>query len=492
MLCNETAKRSITLRYPAGETRRWIKLLVDKLAEIGFVTCVAYMPGRHTADPAMQALNVAEQLVFGRVPRFWDIVEDDIPSQRPEPTDLTLALGDDCAGSDLSIWIDGMAGLAHLPRLLIGRRVPLIEIRDNAGAIVAAGVPGIEHPDVLGRALDMVLARIMTLILMALDGQKRQTPDPHSARPQRGGSPLVFGSGAVFTKILGRLAGDRVKPEHWRVAIRPLATSRDEDLPLRDLERFAWLSDDGLRYYADPVLWDEGGRTYLFVEEFDYALGRGLISYTELDDQGRACFTPRPVITRKGHLSYPLMFRHEGEIYMMPENAQEGHLPLYRASRFPEEWQELAPLIGGIGLHDATLLAYEDAWWLLANEAREGGSSWDCLCLYKSRTPLGPFEPHPGNPVLVDTRAARSAGPVFRTGAGELIRPVQNCEGGYGRALSFARIDQLGQAGFSQHLLGEPIRPRSSGISGLHSYSRSSRLEAIDMLTPRQFAKDPR
>jgi hypothetical protein len=290
-------------------------------------------------------------------------------------------------------------------------------------------------------------------------------------------------------RVIGRVAGGVMRKDHWRVGIRP-ALEPFQWIGDQHLESFTWLPDDGERYYADPMLWHERGIDFLFVEEFPYATGRGIIAYTELDEQGRPRFTPRPVIERPTHLSYPFLFRHDGEIYMAPENTIENHLPLYRAVSFPDHWEECAPLVAGIGLHDATLLAHEGAWWLIANEAREGGSSWDCLCVYRSSSPLGPFEPHPANPLLVDARLARSAGPIIAM-EGKLIRPVQNCLGGYGRFLRFSEIEMLSEHGFRQRETGRLLPRAGSRIAGVHSYGRNARFEVIDGLTTRRWAPKP-
>ena len=487
---SSVAPRSIRLRLPVGETRGWVRLLIERLAFAGYGASIIHDGSRPPIDRGIDRLLGIEARIFGSAPCLWDR-QDIPPAPLADQKSLLLALGDDVSGSDVSLWLEGEPGLARLPRRLIDGQNPRVELRDAAGHVRAAGYTGIEQPDILRRALNDGLARVVTLILMALDGHDRSPPDPSIPKTEAERSTLAFGAATLISKTRSRLAEARYRAQHWRVAIRPLAGPVDE-LPVRDYAGFHWLPDDGEHYYADPMLWEEGGRTYLMVEDFAYALGRGVLAFTELDPKGQPLFAPRPIIIRGTHLSYPLMFRHEGAIYMMPENAVGGHVPLYRARQFPEQWDELDALISRVGLHDATLLAHGGHWWLLANEAREGASSWDCLCLYQADSPLGPFVPHPGNPVLVDARMARSAGPILHDGAGGLIRPVQNCAGGYGRGLGFARIERLGTDGFAQTLLGSAPVPATPGISGVHSYSRSSRFEAIDMLTTRRFSGPPR
>jgi hypothetical protein len=412
------------------------------------------------------------------------------PPMSPGENPVRIALSGSGANADLAIVLDSEQGIVALGRCLINGHVPLVEIIDQEGHIRASGLPAIEQPEIFGRALEAFARRVATLIFMALDGLRRPNVSPEDMRESpTGRSASGFLVRTLGSKVIGRVAGSATRKDHWRVGIRP-AREPFQWTGDQHLEGFNWLPDDGERYYADPVLWHEKGRDFLFVEEFPYATGRGIIAYTELDERGRAKFTPRPVIERLTHLSYPFLFGHEGTIYMMPENAAENHLPLYRATSFPDRWEECPPLVAGIGLHDATLLAHEGAWWLLANEARNGGSSWDCLCLFRAPGPLGPFTPHPANPVLVDARLARSAGPIMMVG-NKLVRPVQNCLGGYGRFLRFTEIEMLSETGFRQRETGRLLPRAGSRIAGVHSYGRNARFEVIDALTTRRWAPKP-
>lgn len=477
----------IQLIVAEPDCRLWLGVLIGCLEEAGSLVDIEVEPQAASRTSNLERTAAIETRLYRLSHNLWKPMPADDRHRLPTVGDIPvrIALSNSGARADLSIWLDSEQGIGSLGARLINNHAPLIEIIDSGGAIRASGLPAIEEPGIFTRALDQIARRIATLILMALDGQSRLHPGPEEMRePPAGRSATGFVTRTLASKIVGRVAGDVARKDHWRVGIRP-AREPFQWQGDRHLDGFAWLPDDGERYYADPVLWHEGGRDFLFVEEFPYATARGIIAYTELDEQGRALFTPRPIIERETHLSYPFLFRHEGGIYMMPENAAENHLPLYRATAFPDRWEECAPLVAGMGLHDATLLAHEGAWWLIGNEARQGGSSWDCLCLYRAPDPFGPFEPHPANPVLVDARLARSAGPVIAMGD-KLIRPVQNCLGGYGRFLRFTEIETLSDTGFRQRETGRILPREGSPVAGVHTYGRNARFEVIDALTARR------
>lgn len=483
------AELHVVITLDQADARQWLLPLVTALVDAGHAIALRPRPSPLDRDRAMDALLGLEARLFRLDSALMAPLAPEAlpPEPAGTPPAWTLELsGDAAAGADLMLFLDGSAGIRGVARALVSGHIPFVEIRDRAGRTVASGLPAIESPDVATRAFAQFFRRLTTLVLMALDGQTREpVRPPQSDRAAVPQSPSTFLARSMLNKIANRLFGARRRRDHWRVGIRPVKGALDLD---RDtlLEGFTWLPDDGARYYADPILWTEDGRDYLFVEEFPYATSRGIISFTELDPAGRPLFTPRPIITRQTHLSYPLVFRHAGALYMMPENAAENHVPLYRAARFPDQWEEVAPLLPDIGLHDATLVEHEGRWWLLGNEAREEGSSWDCLTLFSGPSPLGPFEAHPANPVIVDARVSRPGGPMLRDGD-RLIRPVQSCLGGYGRFIRFIEVETLSPAGYRQHERGRLLAPLGGQISGIHTYSRNARFEAIDALTPRIF-----
>ncbi|MGL5446001.1 MAG: glucosamine inositolphosphorylceramide transferase family protein [Rhabdaerophilum sp.] len=486
------ARLHLQLIVAEPDCRLWLGVLITCLEEAGYSVGLKTEPQSVEKAFALQRMAWLEAKIYRLARNLWEAMPTSEPRRRQPASDIPIriALSGSSVGADLAIWLDSEQGIGQLGASLLNGHVPLVEILDGTGKIRASGLPAIEEPGLFVRALDQFARRLATLILMALDRQQRESVSPEDMRePPAGQSAVGFLGSALTKKATGRLAGAFARKEHWRVGIRP-AREPFRGVGDQHLDGFAWLPDDGERYYADPILWEEDGRDFLFVEEFPYTTGRGIIAYTELDERGQAKFAPRPVIERKTHLSYPLMFRHEGAIYMLPENAAENHLPLYRAISFPDQWRECAPLVAGTGLHDATLIEHEGAWWLIANEAREGGSSWDCMCLYHAPSPLGPFVPHPANPLLVDARLARSGGPVMMV-EGKLIRPVQNCLGGYGRFLRFTEITMLSEEGFQQRETGRILLREGSRIAGVHSYGRNARFEVIDALTTRRWPGKP-
>lgn len=476
----------IVIGLAETDCRRWLVDLSRDLEEAGYSPRfdVRAAPARPERLVSL-ALTIENRLYGTRHGSWLALPASQLPCATPtDMTDWALDLSGVAKGrARLNLSLGEDNALADLPTFLFAQNWPAVSIHHRDGSLVTRGLPSVEGPEISLNGLHEFTRRISTLILMALDGRERSAIEPVNAvRVENPLAPLIFVGRNFARKLAEKAMPSRFRADHWRAGIRPArpldpASSQTPD-------GFHWLDEDGTRFFADPVLWEENGRSFLFVEEFPYETGKGILSYTELGAAGLPLFPPRPIVERRTHLSYPYLFRHDGEIYMMPENAAEKHVPLYRARRFPDDWEELPPLIAGEALHDATLFEHDGRWWMLANAAPHGKASWDCLVAFHAPSPLGPFAPHALNPLMVDARHARCGGPPLRIG-GRLIRPVQNCRGGYGRKLHFFEIEELTPTRFRQRRLGEFAPHADSAMQGVHTYGRTEKFEVIDALFPR-------
>jgi hypothetical protein len=261
----------------------------------------------------------------------------------------------------------------------------------------------------------------------------------------------------------------------WRVLVR----ERVED------PAAGWPAASGLvrwragHAYADPFLFEHEGRHHLFCEEIRPSSWRAVISHVELSADGAPAGPPQPVLEADYHLSYPFVFAHDGQIFMIPETSSQQRVELYRAVSFPREWRREAVLLEGVAASDATLLEHGGRLWLFVNVAVPGGTLLDELHLFSAAAPRGPWEPHPGNPVVSDVRAGRPAGAVQRWG-GRLVRPAQDASHRYGGAVSFRQIDELTPERYREHEIAR-IEPRDLGGRAAHTYACDSRFEAVDL-----------
>ncbi len=228
-------------------------------------------------------------------------------------------------------------------------------------------------------------------------------------------------------------------------------------------------------YLADPFPFHHRGRQYIFFEQFSYALDRGYISVAEVLRDGDIS-EPRIVLQEPHHLSYPHVFEHDGQIWMLPEAGASGNVDLYRATEFPFQWVREARLAEGLEAYDTTPLIHGgDVWFFTCLRAMKS-SSWDMLGIFHADSLMGAWKPHTGNPMLIDAVLSRPAGAFIRDGD-RTLRPTQDCARYYGRGLTFCRIDALDETTFEQTPVGRIV----SGRFGCHTYNRDADLEVIDL-----------
>ena len=240
------------------------------------------------------------------------------------------------------------------------------------------------------------------------------------------------------------------------------------------------------RYWADPFVLTRAGLHYVFVEEKIYQTKRGHIACLLLDTYGNL-LSNETVLERPYHLSYPFLFEYKGQLYMLPESAQNRSLDVYRCTHFPGRWEFVQTLMQDVYAVDATLLEHAGKWWLFMNmKQEEGSSSLDRLFLYYADNPVTTdWTPHPLNPVVVDIRRARPAGCIYSQ-QGKLIRPSQDSSVRYGYALNFNRITKLSDTEYEEVSETRFEPPAGKHILATHTFNRTEKITVLDAVIRRK------
>lgn len=389
---------------------------------------------------------------------------------------------------------DGSPKDTALFHALLDGRAPELAITDSAGGVWPIGLPALETPSRLAPSLDHTQSRLvegLTLIVARIASSERP-PAAAVAAPVTSKARTVLGSASKFTsqravskfaRIRDRLTGDAPK---WHVAWRKIVEGALPQPGILKISGFQILADDGNRFYADPFAFEHEGSTHVFVEEFPAQTNKGIISHFTISEHGAASL-PIPVLDVPHHLSYPQVFTLGKEIWMLPEAAGGGGLDLYRAEGFPYRWVKQARIVDQ-PLHDATLFSHAGQFWIAASTTAYQSSSWDALSLFYSDTLTGPWRPHARNPVLVDARSARPAGPFWHDGE-TLMRAAQDCSKNYGGQITLKRITGLDPHHFDEVTIGAISISPKSGILGPHTISRAGGYELIDLYARPSFLR---
>lgn len=228
---------------------------------------------------------------------------------------------------------------------------------------------------------------------------------------------------------------------------------------------------------ADPMLADDGDRTWLFYEAVKNNKGR--IEVAEVLE-GCRLSEPTVILEDSCHYSYPFVFRADGTWYMIPESSAAGEVRLYRAVSFPYRWEVQTVLLRERAV-DTTVFESGGDWLLLTFLPDDGSErvtprayTLNDWCDPKLREiPWTDFDP----------LRVRGAGPAFSYG-GRLLRPAQiSRDQRYGDGVVFYGIDLSG--GYREtpeHEISEKdLRVRGCFADGLHTYCAGERYEAVDV-----------
>jgi hypothetical protein len=394
---------------------------------------------------------------------------------------------------------DGKTSLSALCKALLARQTPHIQVvwltADGTQAqVLAESHIAIPNKQFFCESLAIALQRRRVLYARA---QQRldEAPSlmvfpvvPFSTKEETVAAVEVlrFAAWHLLQKVFNQPRKWLMRNGHWAIALNNEGLSNNVAL-LRDTNAIDdakwWLKipcpKD--RFYADPFLWnDREGRCHLFFEELPYRTQKGVISHVVLDPATKTWRgPPKVVLERPYHLSYPFLFEHEGEIFMIPETSGNRTIEVYRAAPFPDTWALHKTLMEDVIAADATLYHDGAMWWLFASVQQDIGPNWDELSVFFSDSPFGPWTAHPMNPVVSDCRRARMAGNVFRDMQNRLIRPAQNCEESYGAALSFCEITELSPTSYAERALLAK-RPMAQH-RGMHTWNSVGEFTVVDI-----------
>jgi hypothetical protein len=277
-------------------------------------------------------------------------------------------------------------------------------------------------------------------------------------------------------KASSRLLG-RAQAQHWKMAIRVGSRRVWDGNDALDLDGFSWIDTHPGHLYADPFLIKQRDRTWLFYEHYVYSDRRAVIDVAEIDETGQLV-APRLALRRPYHLSFPYVFEHDGEMFMIPETGGRKTIELYRAVNFPDDWKLEKVLLSNVWAVDTAIWHDGNLWWLFPTVKESPGGA-NFLYLFYSSELTGNWKPHPANPVCADVRNARGAGKIFVQN-GKLLRPSQDCSARYGYRLNFHEIVTLHPERYEENNAVTIDTSWHPGLIGIHTYNQSPGVEVVD------------
>lgn len=237
-------------------------------------------------------------------------------------------------------------------------------------------------------------------------------------------------------------------------------------------------SDD--YWYADPLLWEKDGKEVVFLERVDRKTGRGCITCSDITNG--VWQEPVVVIEELFHMSFPMCFEWENELYMIPETEMDQSVHLYQCLKFPYIWEEVGNFMKGWRLVDSVVWKKDcDKVQLLASEYNPTDDFYTRYHAYEIY--------RDGNQIVCRdlgrisdeyTLRSRMAGYVIDSEVPLAI--VQRCTSGiYGYSIQFCEQNAQVPGRIVKELLPTDFKNMGHKLLGVHTYSNSSHYEMLDI-----------
>lgn len=228
------------------------------------------------------------------------------------------------------------------------------------------------------------------------------------------------------------------------------------------------------KWYADPFILDvTAANIIVLVEEFTYSVNRGRLAKLIIDKKTYKLKSEKIILDLSTHLSFPAILRIGDSVYIYPENSASGKSTLYRFNP-KDDGLVVVNTLSDLPLTDAIITEIGGHYYMFATKIPTQNSNE--LTIYESNEKMGTY--HPIQVICLSDNTARSAGDIF-VDDNRIIRPAQNCNGGYGVGLVFQEVtkDSEGHIAIKELLRKLPY----ANYIGMHTYNQYKDYVIVDL-----------
>lgn len=266
------------------------------------------------------------------------------------------------------------------------------------------------------------------------------------------------------------------KEKCWTIAIKDRKLGSNWKLLMDVNDRF---------WYADPMLVEYENKNYLFCERFDRNNQKGDIVCCEIIKSNIKSI--KPVIIERFHLSYPSVFNINNDIFMIPETSEVNKIILYKAKKFPLEWEFFCEFEMDSKLVDHNIFIFHNKVFLLTSELNKNDLLKSKLRLFEldlnNRFIFESFDLKIKNNMYVYN--SRGGGKIFFNDKNQMVRPVQvSKKNEYGYCLDFNILhikNGILEEKLENRLMPDDININNLNIKGVHTYCINNNYEVIDI-----------
>ncbi len=363
-----------------------------------------------------------------------------------------------------------------------------IEIEQNGRKISAYNTTISKDKRFITRHTNQVLWKVSSIVprlLQDLNEKRDSFFNSHNASGVKndiselnvpGNIKTIVGVFKLFVKGLKEVWSRKFYFDQWILLVQHHKT---KVLP-KSFEDYQRLLPPKDRFWADPFVIQEMGKTYIFIEELLYKEGIGKIAVIELNDDG-TYKQPYSIIEKDYHLSYPYLFRDDNTLYLLPESMENGTIELYRCVEFPKVWKLEKILMKDIKALDTSILKHNNKYWMFTNIEHLNGHDMlnELHIFYADDLISDNWVAHPKNPITINQNYARPAG-QFIHDEGRIFRPSQNCSKHYGYAITFMEILKLTEDDYQEVEVSQIFPDWNKDVFSTHTFNSAIGINIAD------------
>lgn len=266
-----------------------------------------------------------------------------------------------------------------------------------------------------------------------------------------------------------------LRSDMWNLGF---VTDDISDVIQSDRLNIHWMKHDYTdRWFADPYLLEvTADRIVVLVEEFCYKIRKGRIARLVISRPDFVLQDMKIILELPTHLSFPVIYRKDGDVYVMPENSASGGANIYRYDREKETLEKVHE-VGRLPLTDATIVKFNsgEEYIFSTKLPNPNGSE---LQIYSFDGDKMLMEEKAVANVSFPSNIARNAGDAFYVG-NQLYRPAQDCNKCYGNGLDIQKVNKQGDSFTFETVTAFHSDNPDYGL-GYHTFNMKNGLIVVD------------
>jgi hypothetical protein len=235
-------------------------------------------------------------------------------------------------------------------------------------------------------------------------------------------------------------------------------------------------------FLADPFIMNYKKRNYIFAEEYNFNLKKGLIAVYKINEIGYKKIGI--AIKEDFHLSFPYIFKFNKKFYLIPESSENKDIRLYECLNFPLKWKLKKILFKNINAVDSIILYHKKIWWLLTNISKTNHIPDSEFNIFYSKN--GPITnkwiSHPENPILLNPLNSRNAGLIKVDDS--IYRISQSPDFyTYGKSLNINKIIKLNTVQYKEKIVSNIKANFLKEANAIHHLDSKNNFTVFDYCT---------